>query len=128
MVGETGCGKTTLAELIASISGRKFYSINCHKHTEASDLLGSLRPCTRIDSPNKFEFVNGVVINAMIDGAVLLIDEINTAEDSVLERLNQLLESNEIGVERGSGWETIKANKGFSIIATMNPSGDYGKK
>jgi midasin (ATPase involved in ribosome maturation) len=37
----------------------------------------------------------------MIDGAVLLIDEINTAEDSVLERLNQVLESNDIGVERG---------------------------
>ncbi len=33
LVGETGCGKTTLAELLASISGRKFYSINCHKHT-----------------------------------------------------------------------------------------------
>jgi midasin (ATPase involved in ribosome maturation) len=34
----------------------------------------------------------------MLDGAVLLIDEINTAEDSVLERLNQVLESNNIGV------------------------------
>lgn len=45
--------------------------------------------------------MNGVVIDAMIDGAVLLIDEINTAEDSVLERLNQVLESNDIGVERG---------------------------
>ena len=54
LVGETGCGKTTLAELIASISGRQFYSINCHKHTEASDLLGSLRPCIRPDSINKF--------------------------------------------------------------------------
>ena len=44
LVGETGCGKTTLAQLIAELSGRKFYSINCHKHMEASDLLGSLRP------------------------------------------------------------------------------------
>lgn len=91
LVGETGCGKTTLAELLAAISGRKFYSINCHKHTEASDLLGSLRPCTKANSSQKFEYVNGVVIDAMLDGAVLLIDEINTAEDSVLERLNQVL-------------------------------------
>lgn len=43
------------------------------------------------NSINKFEYVNGVVIDAMLDGAVLLIDEINTAEDSVLERLNQVL-------------------------------------
>ena len=33
LVGETGCGKTTLAELLAQVSDRKFYSINCHKHT-----------------------------------------------------------------------------------------------
>lgn len=64
----------------------------------------------------------------MLDGAVLLIDEINTAEDSVLERLNQVLQSGNIGVERGEGWETVTAKPGFCIIATMNPSGDYGKK
>ena len=72
--------------------------------------------------------MNGVVISAMLAGGVLLIDEINTAEDSVLERLNEVLESGTIGVERGEGWETIKAVQGFSIIATMNPSGDYGKR
>jgi midasin len=42
--------------------------------------------------------------------------------------LNEVLEINTIGVERGSGWESIKAKDGFCIIATMNPSGDYGKK
>ena len=72
--------------------------------------------------------MNGVVIEAMLNGGILLIDEINTAEDSVLERLNEVLESNTIGAERGSGWESIKAKEGFCIIATMNPSGDYGKK
>ena len=85
-----------------------------------------MRPCT--SSSAKFEFVNGVVIEAMLNGGILLIDEINTAEDSVLERLNQLLESNGIGVERGEGWETIEAIEGFCVIATMNPSGDFGKK
>lgn len=32
LVGETGCGKTTLAELLAALTQRKFFSINCHKH------------------------------------------------------------------------------------------------
>ena len=44
LIGETGCGKTTLAELLASKFERPFYSINCHKHIEASDFLGCLRP------------------------------------------------------------------------------------
>ena len=46
--------------------------------------MGSLRPSTDINSKAKFEFVNGVVIEAMLNGGILLIDEINTAEDSVL--------------------------------------------
>jgi midasin (ATPase involved in ribosome maturation) len=58
---------------------------------EASDLLGSLRPSPKATSNMQFEFVNGVVIEAMLKGGILLIDEINTAEDSVLERLNQVL-------------------------------------
>lgn len=64
----------------------------------------------------------------MLQGGILLIDEINTAEDSVLERLNQVLESGIVGIERGEGWETVEARPGFCIIGTMNPSGDYGKK
>lgn len=104
LVGETGCGKTTLAELIAALSKRPFFSINCHKHMEASDLLGSLRPSAKPTSDLKFQFINGVVIEAMLQGGILLIDEINTAEDSVLERLNQVLQCGVVGIERGEGW------------------------
>jgi MoxR-like ATPase len=104
LVGETGCGKTTLAELLAALSARPFFSINCHKHMEAADLLGSLRPSPHPSADLQFEFINGVVVDAMLQGGVLLIDEINTAEDSVLERLNQVLESGVLGLERGEGW------------------------
>lgn len=45
-----------------------------------------------------------MVIEAMLQGGILLIDEINTAEDSVLERLNQVLECGMVGIERGQGW------------------------
>ena len=30
--------------------------------------------------------------------------------------------------EKGGELETIKAEPGFRIVATMNPAGDYGKK
>ena len=48
--------------------------------------------------------MDGVLLKAMQEGGVLLIDEINTAEDSVLERMNEVFEGGGIGVERGNGW------------------------
>ena len=67
----------------------------------------------------------------MTNGGVLLIDEISLAQDSVLERLNSVLEKEKTIVvsEKGDGTvQELVAHKNFMIIATMNPSGDYGKK
>lgn len=44
MIGETGCGKTTAAEMIAKLKGVKLFTISCHQYTESSDFIGSLRP------------------------------------------------------------------------------------
>ena len=44
LVGETGCGKTTLAQAMADLLNLKFTALNCHKNTEVSDFLGSFRP------------------------------------------------------------------------------------
>jgi midasin len=86
MVGETGCGKTTAAQLL---SEGKLLSINCHERTETSDLLGTIRP----NADGSFFWQDGIVVQAMKNGSKLLIDEISLASDSFLERLNPLLES-----------------------------------
>lgn len=44
LVGETGCGKTTVVQLFARMHGRRLYSVNCHMHSEAADFIGGLRP------------------------------------------------------------------------------------
>ena len=41
---ETGCGKTTVVELLQEILDRELHTINCHATTETSDLIGGLRP------------------------------------------------------------------------------------
>uniref|UniRef100_A0AC35TJ71 Midasin n=1 Tax=Rhabditophanes sp. KR3021 TaxID=114890 RepID=A0AC35TJ71_9BILA len=121
LVGETGCGKTTLSQLLSS---NQMLSINCHERTETSDFLGRIRPMD-----GAFKWVNGVVVEAMLEGKSILIDEISLAADSVLERLNPLLESSRQLILNDSGdTEAIIAKEGFQIIATMNPGGDYGKK
>lgn len=67
-------------------------------------------------------------------GGMVLIDEISLADDSVLERLNSVLEPERtlLLAEKGGGdedvVETITAGEKFRVLATMNPGGDYGKK
>ena len=55
LVGETGCGKTTLAQLIARIFNLDFFYLNCHKNTEVGDFLGNWRPVR-----NKNQILAGV--------------------------------------------------------------------
>lgn len=74
----------------------------------------------------------------MKHGAMFLVDEISLADDSVLERLNSVLEPERTLVlaEKGSdGGDPVGedvamlvAHKDFKIIGTMNPGGDFGKK
>ncbi|KAL4485768.1 hypothetical protein ABPG72_012308 [Tetrahymena utriculariae] len=183
LIGETGCGKTTLAQLVAFLRKSQLFSINCHQYTESSDFLGSLRPVRNkeqnlhnlesflkelnleaskinpifdstlsIDqrvksisdlSPGQaekleqlivgyetlFEWQDGPLVESMIKGGVFLIDEMNLAEDSVLERLNSVLEPERfLLLPEKSKSKQIAAAQGFIIIATMNPGGDFGKR
>lgn len=67
----------------------------------------------------------------------MLVDEISLADDSVLERLNSVLEPERTLVlaEKGGGGlsssedvDMLVAQRDFKIIGTMNPGGDFGKK
>ena len=189
LVGETGCGKTSVCEVYAQAVGRHFSTINCHQNTETSDLLGGQRPIrnraaiqaatlqqaqelvsplgvstsndkeilateiTRALSEAKpeskttlnqalsilqrpiplFEWHDGALVRSLLAGDIFLLDEISLADDSVLERLNSVLEpSRSLILAEKSGWQVEKVNitatDGFQLVATMNPGGDYGKK
>jgi midasin (ATPase involved in ribosome maturation) len=66
----------------------------------------------------------------MKGGKLLLLDEISLAQDSVLERLNPLLEIDRklLLTDSGAQTELIESKTGFQFVATMNPGGDHGKK
>ncbi|XP_031637557.1 midasin [Contarinia nasturtii] len=156
LVGQTGCGKTTICQILASIVRRRLRILNCHMHTEGADFLGGLRPyrgndendmdTETDDSKNRklFQWNDGPLIQSMTEGTFFLADEISLAEDSVLERLNCVLEPERtiLLAEKGGCDENltndlnnpnasefvISANDGFQFLATMNPSGDFGKK
>ncbi|XP_073672706.1 midasin [Garra rufa] len=141
LVGDTGCGKTTICQLFAALASQKFFSVNCHLHMETSDFLGGLRPVRHTGTQQAdaedgrlFEWHDGPLVLAMKQDGVFLMDEISLADDSVLERLNSVLETEKslVLAEKGSGddddVELIIAGKKFRLVATMNPGGDFGKK
>ena len=60
----------------------------------------------------------------MRSGSLLLVDEISLAEDSVLERLNSVLETGRslsLAERGGAAMETVRAAPGWLLMATMNP-------
>ena len=192
LVGETGCGKTSVCQMYADAKSRVLHFVNCHQNTETADLIGALRPIRNrtalevetvqeatklladlgasnvpsdtqgiqkaIVSAQKsvtlnpasaqalqdvllkfrklsamFEWHDGPLIQSMMNGGVFLLDEISLADDSVLERLNSVLEPSRTMVlaERSgesADMASITGVDGFQIVATMNPGGDYGKK
>ena len=71
-----------------------------------------------------FVWQDGPLVTAMKNGDVFLLDEINLAEDAVVERLNSVLESGrEITLAEKGGCvnEKIVAHPNFRVLATMNP-------
>jgi len=44
LVGETGCGKTTVCQMLANVAGCELFTVNAHRNTETADIVGSQRP------------------------------------------------------------------------------------
>ncbi|OQR87196.1 midasin-like protein, partial [Achlya hypogyna] len=204
LVGDTGCGKTTVCQLYSLLFDQTLHILNCHQHTETADFLGSLRPvrakeqvlrqlqaalaaldghvaahyadavdtgalrgdfnlatvggiidmllpkvaavasaddthfaelhasilALKTKAVALFEWVDGPLVSSMKAGDLLLVDEINLADDAVLERLNSVLEPSRglVLAEKGDSAEHITAAEPWRILATMNPGGDFGKR
>jgi midasin len=186
LVGETGCGKTTVCQMLADALAKELFIVNAHQNTETGDLIGSQRPIrnradveqrlaqalrklmpnvpveatfadlwsayevlpaeTRTSLPMEiteeilmlrtkaqalFEWSDGSLVHAMRTGQLFLLDEISLADDSVLERLNSVLEPSRtlLLAEKGASTDVaVTAVDGFQFLATMNPGGDYGKR
>ncbi|KFY35146.1 hypothetical protein V494_06163 [Pseudogymnoascus sp. VKM F-4513 (FW-928)] len=190
LVGETGCGKTTVCQMLAEAFSKELHIVNAHQNTETGDLIGAQRPVRnraavlkqleddlkvalnglniQTDAPLEdveqltaaynalseeqrssvpedlrqriyngqskakalFEWSDGSLVQAMRDGEFFLLDEISLADDSVLERLNSVLEPQRtiLLAEKGITDSFVQATEGFQFFATMNPGGDYGKR
>ena len=119
--GPTSSGKTSMVEYLAKLSGNKFVRINNHEHTDLQEYLGAY-----VAGPDgHLQYQDGVLVNALREGAWIVLDELNLAPTDVLEALNRLLDDNrELFVPETQ--QVVRPHDNFMLFATQNPAGMYG--
>lgn len=119
-------GKTSLIQNLAEICGFRLVRLNLSEHIDLSDLLGSDLPAeSQASSSVTFEFVFGPVSRAVINDDWLLLDELNLANQAVLEGLNSLLDHRkELYIPEVN--RVLKCGKNFKLFAAQNPYSQGG--
>lgn len=120
--GEKGTGKNLMTSTLAWIYQRPLYELSLNSQTDKLDLLGSKTFVEGKDKSGeevkKIGFQKEAMVEAMENGGFLNLDEVNTADPSVLVLLHSIVD------DRGSlevpGLGRVVADKNFGIILTMN--------
>lgn len=123
VIGPKGTGKTTLVRRFAESRNVHLDSINFSLRTRESHLIG-----TNTLDDGTVTFNDGLLVRSMKSGSMLYLDEINAAEADVLIRLDESLDDRQQLVLKESSGETIKAQKGWFVIGSINPLSHSGTK
>jgi len=115
VTGMSGNGKTTMIEQACAKAKRECYRVNITQETDEDDLLGGFR---LINGNTVFSY--GPVVEAMRNGAVLLLDEIDLASSKIM-CLQPVLEGKGVFVKKIGEW--ITPAPGFTVLATANTKG-----
>lgn len=116
--GPTGAGKTKFAETLSSLFQQPMFSVNCSVDLDSESLLG-FKTIGYEDDKQVIEFVPGPVVNAMVNGNLLYIDEINMAKPETLPLINGVLDYRRTITNPFTN-EIITAKEGFGVIAAIN--------
>lgn len=119
LIGETGTGKTSLVKEVAATLGLNVVRVNLDGGTTPDELVGRFQL-----RGSETYFQHGIIVKAMKEGAVLLLDELNAALADTLFCVQAVLENPSCLIIPETG-ETILPAPGFCVVATMNPSHDY---
>lgn len=116
LYGEAGCGKTALVE--ASFPD-ELYTLLGSGDTELSDFIGGY-----VQTPSgDFEWIDGVLVKAMSEGKVLLIDEIGLIDPKVLSALYGVMDGrDELIITQNPEREAVKSAEGFYVVGATNPN------
>ena len=118
--GPVGVGKTALARAVAEGLGRGFLRVDGDGRYSEAKLVGHFDPPGVLARGYLPElFVDGPLIAAMRQGALLFINELNRMPEGVQ---NVLLPALDEGMVHVPHLGVVRAAPGFVVIATQNPA------
>lgn len=124
LVGPPGTGKTTILRAIAAEWGLPLILVEGNADLTPSKLLGHHNPARVLQedySPDNF--VAGPLVEAMLSGAFLYLEEFNRTPDDTLNTLLAAMSERRIMVPRVG---SVQASPSFRVIASMNPYDNVG--
>lgn len=117
--GPVGVGKTVLALAVARHLGRSVSRVDGDERYTEQKLSGWFDPPVVIEKGYIQEaFIPGPLTEAMRNGGILFINEMNRMPEGVQ---NILLPAMDEGIIEVPKVGTVRAEKGFVVIATQNP-------
>jgi len=116
LVGESGTGKTSVIKYLAFKRKQGYVRINMHGYATPDELIGSK---SVKDGSTYYE--NGILTNAMLNGHIVVLDEINATPPDCTFIIHGLLDDDkQVSLPNG---DVIRPHQDFRFFATMNP--DY---
>ena len=130
--GCTGIGKSAAVCEAARITGNKLIRFNMSSHITVEDLLG--KPMLQSDKDSKqdkFSFHYRPFSIAFKEGYWLLLDELNLAQDIVLQCIESAIDTNVLQIldptNSTSPQIEIEKHPKFRLLATQNPNAGFYK-
>ncbi|MBS3951721.1 AAA family ATPase [Methylicorpusculum oleiharenae] len=117
LTGPTGSGKTSLISQVAARLNWPVQQVTCHGRLELNDLIGQFMLVN-----GSMSFIHGPLAQAVRDGHLLILNEIDLMDPSELSGLNDIIEGQPLVIPQNGG-EIINPHPKFRLIATGNSAG-----
>jgi MoxR-like ATPase len=125
--GPSSAGKTAIIRELCAHTETVFRRFNCNPYTDVQEMLGRMVP--NADDPTNGHFEPGPIVQAMINGECLLLDEMDLANPTVRSRINGLLDARgKLCIQGFNGGKPFKPHPSFRIFACTNGTSVVGRQ